>query len=134
MRSFADWPAEDQERWNQAFKPTDRFEETSLGAHLAPATRKNRRESYGRFLGFIAAFYPGRLAGPPDTRIDRATLAEYVAWRSRSSEKSALVCDLRALRVVGDVAPRGLERLGLAEITIREWQLGHNLAELNIIL
>ena len=98
MRSFADWPAEDQERWNQAFKPTDRFEETSLGAHLAPATRKNRRESYGRFLGFIAAFYPGRLAGPPDTRIDRATLAEYVAWRSRSSEKSALVCDLRALR------------------------------------
>ena len=98
MRSFADWPAEDQERWNHAFKPADRFEETSLGAHLAPATRKARRESYGRFLGFIAAFYPGRLARPPDTRIDRATLAEYVAWRSRSSEKSALVCDLRALR------------------------------------
>ena len=98
MCSFADWPAGDQERWNHAFKPADRFEKASLGAHLAPATRKNRRESYGRFLGFIAAFYPGRLALPPDTRIDRATLAEYVAWRSRSSEKSALVCDLRALR------------------------------------
>ena len=58
MLSFADWPAEDQERWQQALKPTDRFEESSLGAHLAPATRKTRRESYGRFLGFISVFHP----------------------------------------------------------------------------
>ena len=44
MRSFADWPAEDQERWDQAFKPADRFEETSLGAHLAPSDAKRHGE------------------------------------------------------------------------------------------
>ena len=54
MLSFVDWPAEDQERWQQALKPSDRFAESSLGAHLAPATRKARQESYGRFLGFIS--------------------------------------------------------------------------------
>ena len=58
MLSFADWPAEDQERWQQALKPTDRFEQSSLGAHLAATTRKARRESYGRFLGFISVFHP----------------------------------------------------------------------------
>ena len=98
MLSFADWPAEDQERWEPALKPTDRFEESSLGAHLAPATRKARRESYGRFLGFISAFHPDRLSHPPEARIDRTTLAEYVTWRRRSGEVSALGSDLRALR------------------------------------
>lgn len=98
MLSFADWPGEDQKRWEQALKPTDRFEETSLGAHLAPTTRKARRESYGRFLGFISAFRPYWLSRPPEARIDRATVAEYVAWRRRSWEQSALAYDLRALR------------------------------------
>ena len=54
MLSFADWPAEDQLRWEAAFAIADRFDESSCGAHLAPATRKARRESYGRFLGFIS--------------------------------------------------------------------------------
>jgi len=98
MLSLADWPAEDQERWEQALEPTDRFEETSLGAHLSPATRKSRRESYGRFLGFLSAFHPDRLRRPPEARIDHATVVEYVAWRKRSSEHSALAYDLGALR------------------------------------
>ena len=98
MLSFADWPGEDQKRWEQALRPTDRFEETSLGAHLAPTTRKARRESYGRFLGFISAFRPDWLSRPPEARIDRATVAEYVAWRRRSWEQSALAYDLRAPR------------------------------------
>ena len=29
LLSFVDWPAEDQERWQQALKPTDRFEEST---------------------------------------------------------------------------------------------------------
>jgi integrase/recombinase XerD len=98
MLSFADWPAEDQERWQQALKPADRFEESSLGAHLAPATRKARQESYGRFLGFISVSHPDRLTHPPEARIDRTTLAAYVGWRRTSSEVSALGHDLRALR------------------------------------
>jgi hypothetical protein len=47
MLSFADWPAADRGRWEAAFKIADRFDESSYGAHLAPATRKARRESYG---------------------------------------------------------------------------------------
>ena len=58
MLPFEDWPAEDQLRWEAAFKIADRFDDSSNGAHLAPATRKTRRESYGRFLGFISAIHP----------------------------------------------------------------------------
>ena len=63
MLSFADWPAKDQERWQQALKPTDRFEQSSLGAHLAATTRKARRESYGRSFssGFILGLLPSGL-------------------------------------------------------------------------
>ena len=61
MLSFSDWPAEDQHRWEAAFKSSDRFDERSYGAHLAPTTRKARRDSYGRFLGFISAVHPERL-------------------------------------------------------------------------
>ena len=96
MLSFADWPAEDQERWQQALKHTDRFDESSLGAHLAPATRKKRRESYGRFLGFISVFHPNRLSRPPEARIDRRIVAEYVAWRRTSCEVPSLGDDLQA--------------------------------------
>ena len=61
MLSFADWPAKDQERWQQALKPTDRFEQSSLGAHLAATTRKARREGYGRFLGLSRFSTPSGL-------------------------------------------------------------------------
>ena len=98
MLSFADWPAEDRGRWEAAFKIADRFDESSYGAHLAPATRKARRESYGRFLGFISAIHPNRLTAPPEARIDRSIVAEYVDWRRRSSEVTSLAADLGHLR------------------------------------
>ena len=98
MLSFADWPAEDQRRWEAAFKIADRFDESSCGAHLAPATRKARRESYGRFLGFISAIHPNRLTAPPEARIDRSIVAEYVSWRRRSGEVMSLAADLGHLR------------------------------------
>ena len=61
MLSFADWPAEDQERWQQALKPTDRFEESSLGAHLAPATRKTSAGKL-RAIPWIYLGFPPRSA------------------------------------------------------------------------
>ncbi len=98
MLSFADWPAEDQARWELAFKTGDRFEETTAGAWLAPTTRRARQESYARFLGFLSATDPSRLATPPETRIDRSTVAEYVAWRRGMGELTSLAADLRQLR------------------------------------
>ena len=98
MLSFADWPAEDRERWEQALKPTDHFEERSLGAHLALTTRKGRQESYARFLGFLSVFHPDWLARPAEARINGAAVAEYAAWRRVSCGERALAYDLRALR------------------------------------
>ena len=98
MLSFPNWPAEDQSRWETAFKIGDRFEESCRGAHLAPATRKARRESYGRFLGFISAIHPTRLTAAPEARIDRSIVAEYVTWRRRSGEVMSLAADLGPLR------------------------------------
>ncbi|HEX2512370.1 MAG TPA: hypothetical protein VHK44_07205, partial [Xanthobacteraceae bacterium] len=93
MLSFANWPAADRGRWEAAFKIADRFDESSCGAHLAPATRKARRESYGRFLGFISATHPNRLTDPPEARIDRSIVAEYVNWRRRLGEVTSLAAD-----------------------------------------
>src|SRR5262245_1558159 len=98
MLSFSDWPTEDQHRWEAAFKSSDRFDERSYGAHLAPATRKARRESYGRFLGFISTIHPNRLKAPPEARIDRSIVAEYVIWRRRSGEVMSLAADLGHFR------------------------------------
>src|SRR5262249_38659151 len=86
MVPFSDLPAEDKHRWETAFRPVDRFDESNYGAHLAPATRKGRQETYGRFLGFISAIHPDRLTAPPEKRIDRGIMAEYVIWRRRLGE------------------------------------------------
>jgi hypothetical protein len=98
MLSFADWPAEDQGRWEAAFKTADRFDESGPGAHLAPATRKGRQESYGRYLAFISAIHPDRLATPPEARIDRSTVAEYVEWRKKIGGDMTMFFDLDTLR------------------------------------
>src|SRR5262249_52200939 len=98
MLSFSEWPAQDQHRWEAAFKSSDCFDEQTCGAHLAPATRKARRESYGRFLGFISAIHPKRLTAQPEARIDPSIVAEYVIWRRRSGEVMSLAADLGHFR------------------------------------
>jgi hypothetical protein len=98
MLPFTNWPAEDQDRWEVAFKGGDRFDDSDRGAHLAPATRQARRASYARFLGFISAVHPDRLTAPPEARIDRDIVAEYVVWRRRSCGDTAIAIDLDHLR------------------------------------
>jgi integrase/recombinase XerD len=97
MLSFADWPAEDQGRWEAAFKTADRFDESGPGAHLAATTRKARRESYGRFLGFISTMHRNLLDSPPEARIDRRIVAEYVVWPRRSCGDMTIAIDLAHL-------------------------------------
>lgn len=95
---FAQWPVEDQNRWEAAFKSGDRFDDGGPGAHLAASTRQVLRESYGRFLRFIATNYLDLLARSPDMRIDRGSVAEYVTWRKRSCGDSMVAIDLDHLR------------------------------------
>ena len=98
MLSFVNWPAEDQDRWEEAFKAGDRFDESGRGAHLAASTRRARRESYGRFLAFISATHQNLFALPPEARIDRSVVAEYVVWRRKSCGETAIAIDLDHLR------------------------------------
>ena len=98
MLPFANWPAEDQGRWEEAFKTGDRFDDNGRGAHLAASTRQVQRESYARFLGFITANHQYLLTRPPDARIDRPIVAEYVAWRRRSCGEMSVAIALDHLR------------------------------------
>jgi hypothetical protein len=98
MLRFAEWPAEDQNRWQAAFKSGDRFDEGGRGAHLAASTRQALCVSHGRFLGFIAANHKDLLPRSPDRRIDRGIVAEYVAWRRRSCGDMTVAIDLGHLR------------------------------------
>src|SRR4051794_23082635 len=88
MLSFPNWPAEDQGRWEAAFKIADRFDESSYGAHLAPATRKAGGKAMGESWassrlytrialrlrlkhGSIGALSPTMLAGAQDSDVAR---------------------------------------------------------------
>jgi integrase/recombinase XerD len=98
MLSFANWPTEDQARWETTCKNGDRFDESGRGAHLAPTTLQARQESYGRFLAFISATHQELLTLPPEARIDRNLVAEYVVWRRRLCADIAIANDLEPLR------------------------------------
>jgi integrase len=97
MLPFAHWPIEDRRRWEVAFQSGDLFDESGPGTRLAAATRQLRLESYGRFLGFLSTKHPKLLNRPPEARIDRRILAEYVAWRRRSCGDISLAADLGSL-------------------------------------
>jgi integrase/recombinase XerD len=98
MLRFADWPAEDQTRWQAAFKTGDRFDESGRGAHLQGSTRKVWQESYARYLGFLSANQRNLLTLAPEARVDRKLVSEYVAWRRRSCGDMTIAIDLDHLR------------------------------------
>ena len=95
---FANWPADDQKRWKAAFKSGGRFDESGRGAHLAPSTRKARKESYGRFLGFLFANHHDLMTLAPETRINPRLVAEYVGWRRRSCGDMSIATELGNVR------------------------------------
>jgi integrase/recombinase XerD len=98
MLPFADWPAEDRKQWKAAFNSGDRFDECGRGSHLSASTRKSRQESYGRFLRFLSDNHQDLITLPPEARIDRHLVAEYVAWRRRSCGDMSIAIDLDFLR------------------------------------
>jgi integrase/recombinase XerD len=116
---FQNWPAEDRIRWELAFKTGDRFDESGPGAHLAESTRRVWRESYSRFLGFISAHRSDLMHLPPDARIDRLLVADYVAWRRRSCGDVTVAIDLGHLRGALKLICPGIDWSWLLTITNR---------------
>jgi integrase/recombinase XerD len=95
---FANWPAEDQQCWETAFKEGDLFD-SSRGAHLKASTRNALRVSYAQYLKFIVEFYPDLLALSPEARINRQMVAEYVQWLKRSYQDTGVAINLHHLRL-----------------------------------
>jgi len=96
---FPKWPDEDRRRWDEAFRPGDLFDENRRGTQLSPATRNALRVSYAQYLRFVAENYPSLLRKPPEQRIDRTKLAEYVALLRRTNQDVSIVTSLHHLRL-----------------------------------
>ena len=116
---FDDWPAEDRIRWETALATGDRFDESGPGAHLAESTRRVWRESYARFLGFISTYRQDLMHLPPNARLDRLIVADYVAWRSKSCGDVTVVIDLDHLRSALKLICPGVDWSWMLTITKR---------------
>jgi hypothetical protein len=97
--SFREWPADDRQRWEAVFKSGDLFDEADRGAHVAPSTREALRTNYARYLRFIADHHHGLLEHPPEVRLNRELIAEYVSRLRRTNQESSVVTTLRHLRL-----------------------------------
>jgi hypothetical protein len=93
-----DWPAEDQARWQEAFRVGDRFDVSGPGSHLADATRQNLTEAYGRYLRFVSTNHCNLLNSTPDERVDRRTVADHVEWGRKSCDDAMIAVELDRLR------------------------------------
>jgi integrase len=96
---YDDWPSEDRQCWEFAFRSGDFLDDAGAGAHLAPATRANLKAAYSRFLGFLAAPFPESLDRPAAARVDRGTIAKYVEHLRQSRADSSIVIELHHLRL-----------------------------------
>jgi integrase len=94
------WPPRDKVLWDAALRaPDNPFEESGAASHLAEATRRSLRSSYGIWLGFLSGKHAERLTHSPLERIDRELVIEYVAWRRLTCGARALAADLNRLRL-----------------------------------
>jgi integrase/recombinase XerD len=95
-----DWPEDDRKRWRNANKSgIDVFDDGGPAAHLAEPSRQVLQQSYARFLGFIAANRSQLLTSPPEARVDRGIIGDYVAFRRQSCSASGMAIDLHHLRL-----------------------------------
>jgi integrase len=86
--------------WDAALRtPDNPFEESGAASHLAQATRRSLRSSYGIWLGFLSAKHPALFIHSPSERLDRELGMEYLAWRGQTCGARALAADLNRLRL-----------------------------------
>jgi integrase/recombinase XerD len=81
-----------------AFRPGDLFDKDKRGTHLSEATRNALRVSYAQYLQFIAEKHTGLLARPPEARLDRQLIAEYVGLLRKTNRDTSIATSLHHLR------------------------------------
>jgi len=130
---FAQWPTEDRQSWEAAFRPGDLFDDDKRGAHLSQATRNALRVSYAQYLRYLSENHSDLLAKPPEARLNRELIAEYVARLKKTNRDLSVATSLHHLRLalrlicpkadwswlltitkrIAAAAPRNPKRLGL---------------------
>jgi integrase len=131
---FAQWPSEDQQSWEAAFRPGDLFDDNKRGTHLSAATRNALRVSYAQYLRFVSENHSDLLDQPLEARLNRELIAEYVARMRKTNQDLSIVSSLHHLRLalrlicpkedwswlltitkrIAAAAPRKPKRVGLA--------------------
>jgi integrase len=96
---FQQWPNEDRQRWENAFRGGDIFDEDKRGTHLSEATRKALRASYAQYLRFLSDNHADLLTKPPKARLDRRFLAEYVGLLRKTNQDISIATSLHHLRL-----------------------------------
>lgn len=96
---FAQWPSEDQQSWEAAFRPGDLFDDDQRGAHLSEATRNALRVSYAQYLRYLSENQPHLLAKAPEARLNRQLIAEYVARMRKTNQDLSIATSLHHLRM-----------------------------------
>jgi len=117
---YTAWPEEDRKRWSAANRRgADPFDDEGPAAELAGPSRRALQGSYGRFLGFLTSKHPGLLNRPPDARLDRKVVAEYVAFRGPTCSEAGIAIDLHHLRLALRFICPATDWMWLATITKR---------------
>ena len=96
---YPQWSNEDRERWEHAFRPGDLFDDDKRGTQLSEATRNALRVSYAQYLRFIAENHAELLIKPPEARLNRQLIAEYVGLMRRTNRDSSIATGLHHLRL-----------------------------------
>jgi integrase len=89
--AFSQWPQEDRDRRDEAFRPCDIFDEDRRGTHLSPATRKALQVSYAQYLRFVTERYPSLLLKSPVALSDQQQVSKAVAILYRDGLLIALL-------------------------------------------
>jgi integrase len=76
--AYADWPAEDRRLWEELSREMDVFDEELPISRLSVKKQKAMKYYYGAFLGYLAIHCAERLRLPPEARLDRDLIADYV--------------------------------------------------------
>ncbi len=96
---FEQWPEEDCQRWESAFREGDIFDDDRRGAHLSEATRKALRVAHAQYLRFVSNNHPHLLTKAPGARLDRKLITEYVALLRKTHQDISVATSLHHLRL-----------------------------------
>jgi integrase len=130
---FQHWPNEERQRWADAFRGGDIFDEDKRGTELSEATRKALRVSYAQYLRFLSDNHADLLTKPPIARLGRWLIAEYCGLLTKTNQDISIATSLHHLRLalklicpkedwswlltitkrIGAGAPRKAKRYGL---------------------